>query len=148
MLKKFPFASGMTGSSHLYRCSKKYVFSSDQVFFVVIRLSLNAIFDTFLHPKTIPDHPNKKKPPPEKIFGWRPLKSARDNVFNSFISEKCKPAKSKKWSWGPESDRRPTVYETVALPTELPQPVQVIQKPLLVRGAGSLPTLLLPVNGL
>jgi len=33
----------------------------------VIRLSLNAIFDTFLHPKTIPDHPNKKSPHPKKF---------------------------------------------------------------------------------
>jgi hypothetical protein len=30
-------------------------------------LSLNAIFDTFLHPKTIPDHPNKKSPHPKKF---------------------------------------------------------------------------------
>ena|SRR5665213_4381958 len=65
--QKIPFSSGMTSSIHLYRCSKNSSYSSEQVFFVVIRLSLNAIFDTFLHPKTIPDHPNKKSPHPKKF---------------------------------------------------------------------------------
>jgi hypothetical protein len=50
-------------------------------------------------------------------------------MWRTFVKEKTgkgsnwltSGGKVEKWSWGPESDRRPTVYETVALPTELPQ---------------------------
>jgi hypothetical protein len=42
------------------------------------------------------------------------MKAKERNPFESLGMER--------WSWGWDSDPRPAVYETAALPTELPQP--------------------------
>jgi hypothetical protein len=43
------------------------IFLPSRCIFVVIRLSFKPIFSTFLHPQTIPDHPNKKASTRKKI---------------------------------------------------------------------------------
>ena len=64
------------------------------------------------------------------VEGFRALYKTVANIgeIRSFKGLRRKPRAQgtvidglKKWSWGPESNWRPTVYETVALPTELPQ---------------------------